>query len=132
MEDAEKQSIAHRIKIIAEEKGTTVSALERESGLGTGTLSRAIRDSKGINTETLDKVLDLWPDVKVEFIVCGTGDKYHATNITSLDMVNEPLANYDLKKIMARIIATEISDPVFEEELIKELNAIVERRSKKY
>ena len=93
--------IKERIKQVAENKGIPLGKFFKELGVSsTGFSGEKIK--KGVNSETIQKLICLFPDVDLHWLVTGEAKK---EVLQSNVIVNEPDTNYKTRTIESDILA---------------------------
>ena len=62
-----------RLKAFLTFKGTTLAQLERDIGIGAGTLSKAVKNNKTIGADKVVKILQFYDDLSAEWLMRGEG-----------------------------------------------------------
>ena len=68
------ESILDRVKKIIELKNISISRLEAEIGMSNSSLRKTLKKGKGMNTDTLEKILMKFPDVNPQWLILGEGE----------------------------------------------------------
>ncbi|QOG02382.1 helix-turn-helix transcriptional regulator [Flavobacterium sp. MDT1-60] len=77
-----------RIKQYIDLKGIKISAFEREIGMSNGSFASQLKNDKTIGVDKLEKILRIYSDINVEWLLTGTGD------MLKLNILNEETAPY--------------------------------------
>jgi transcriptional regulator with XRE-family HTH domain len=128
METTENKTFGNRIKSLIDEYKMSIRQFEKECDINTGTLSKAIKDERAIGVDKINLILKRFPEVNAGWLISGQGDMF--LNIShKKTSVNESGAHYmSTSKIMARIISTAVSDPMFEDDLLDALEETIKKR----
>lgn len=68
--------IISRIRKVLSDKGETVYALSKKTGISQSTLSSALNRNSGPSTSIIRSILGVYPDVSPEWLMNGDGDMY--------------------------------------------------------
>lgn len=68
--------ILSRIKLLAENEGITIGALERKIGASKGVLSRAISNGTDIQSKWLVSIVENYPRYSAQWLLTGRGDMF--------------------------------------------------------
>lgn len=130
MENTDLETIAGRLKSLISELGFTTRKFEIECGITKSTLSKAISEKRSMGVDKINLITQRFPEVNAGWLVSGQGKMFlNAKHLN--DVVREDGASYNpTSKLMARIISTAVSDPNFEEELLRDLDRIVLNKEK--
>jgi transcriptional regulator with XRE-family HTH domain len=63
-----------RLKAFLIFKGTTLAQLERDIGVGAGTLSKAVKNDSAIGADKVMKILQFYGDLSAEWLLRGKGE----------------------------------------------------------
>lgn len=63
-----------RLRAFLNYKGTTLAQLERDIGVGAGTLSKAVKNDSSIGVDKVMKILQLYGELSAEWLLRGDGD----------------------------------------------------------
>lgn len=77
-----------RIKQYLDSKGIRVSVFEREIGFSNGSFASQLKNDKTIGVDKLEKILRIYTDINVEWLLTGRGD------ILKQDILNEERVPY--------------------------------------
>lgn len=66
--------IVERLKEFIDFKHISISAFEKSVGLGNATFSKTLKVGGAIGTDKLEKILNVYPDINVDWLISGDGD----------------------------------------------------------
>ena len=66
--------IVERLKEFIDFKHISISAFEKSVGLGNATFSKTLKVGGAIGTDKLEKILNVYPDINVDWLISGEGD----------------------------------------------------------
>lgn len=75
-----------RLKLFLEFKGSSLAELERNIGVGSGTLSKAVKNNNSIGVDKVVRILQFYEDLSAEWLLRGKGEML--LNSRSLDSVD--------------------------------------------
>lgn len=75
--------ILPRLKLLAENEGITIGALERIIGASKGVLSRALANGTDIQSKWLEAVVENYPQYSEQWLLTGSGDMIKKINNSS-------------------------------------------------
>lgn len=76
----------HRYKLLADALNLSINQFEKEIGVGTSRISKAISKDYGVTTDIIFKIRSKYPNVSEEWLRDGTGDMFNKqTTITPTD-----------------------------------------------
>lgn len=78
-----------RIKQYLDLKAIKISVFEREIGMSNGSFASQLKNNKTIGVDKLEKILRIYTDVNIEWLLTGNGD------ILKADILNEEPVNYN-------------------------------------
>jgi transcriptional regulator with XRE-family HTH domain len=78
-----------RIKQYLDLKNIKISVFEREIGTSNGSFASQLKNGKTIGVDKLEKILRIYTDVNIEWLLTGNGD------ILKADILNEEAVNYN-------------------------------------
>lgn len=62
-----------RIERVIKEKGLSIRAFEQSIGASNGSVATAIKKGTDISTHTLAKIIDTYPEISADWLLCGEG-----------------------------------------------------------
>ena len=66
--------IVERLKEFIDFKHISISAFEKSVGLGNATFNKTLKVGGAIGTDKLEKILNVYPDINVDWLISGEGD----------------------------------------------------------
>lgn len=96
------------LKMLADEKKTTISALEKKIGVSNGTLDKIIKRNSKISSDILARILIQYPDINAKWLITGKGEmidynysqaKSYNIDSVNTNVVNEPIVGYGSKSL---------------------------------
>lgn len=73
--------IISRIRKVLSDKGDTVYALSKKTGISQSTLSSALNRNSGPSTSIIRSILGVYPDVSPDWLMNGEGEMYKSDKI---------------------------------------------------
>ncbi|WP_245896549.1 helix-turn-helix domain-containing protein [Flavobacterium sediminis] len=65
--------VSERLGIYLEKKGISFYAIENALNAGRGSISKAVKEGKNIGSNTLENILNLYPDLNPTWLLTGEG-----------------------------------------------------------
>ncbi|APD06889.1 hypothetical protein UJ101_01370 [Flavobacteriaceae bacterium UJ101] len=78
-----------RVKIIINKNRLSISAFEKKVGLSNNTIQIALKRGSNLKDETLNSILNVFPDINPTWLLTGRGNMF-----LELDFTSEPDSNY--------------------------------------
>jgi len=94
-----------RLKAFLTFRGSTLAQLERDIGIGAGTLSKAVKNNKTIGADKVMKILQFYTDLSAEWLMRGEGD-----------MIREGLNYKDSKDLKIESLEAQVASLTREKE----------------
>lgn len=69
--------VSDRLKQYIEAKGVSYYAFENSIDVSRGSISKAVKDSKSIGSNVLEKILSVYPDLNPSWLLTGEGDMFN-------------------------------------------------------
>ncbi|OYU84715.1 MAG: hypothetical protein CFE24_05295 [Flavobacterium sp. BFFFF2] len=82
-----------RVKLLIEKKGLSISAFERQTGMSNNSIQTAIKRKANLKDDTLNHIIEAFPDVSVEWLLLGKGNMFK--NEQAVMQVQETEIAYD-------------------------------------
>lgn len=92
--------IFKRLEEIIRSKGDNMSIFSRKSGIPQSTLASAKKRNGSINTDVLSALIHLYPDISIEWVITGEGNKLK--NIAIENTPNSEVEQYKTEIIRLR------------------------------
>lgn len=66
--------ILNRIKEYLDFKGISISAFEKSIGMSNASFGKSLKNNGAIGTDKLENILNIYPDISVEWLITGNGE----------------------------------------------------------
>jgi hypothetical protein len=127
MENTDNKEFIIRLKSLIDELGMSISRFEKEIAAGSSSIQKAIKEERSIGVDRVNLIIKRFPEVNAGWLISGQGEMF--LNVSHNNTVNEAGTEYmSTSKIMARIISTAVSDPMFEDDLLDALDEAIKKR----
>ena len=73
--------ILDRIKEFIDYKNISISAFEKSLGMSNASFSKSLKSGKGIGTDKLENILNIYPEISPEWLLTGEGSMLRNTEI---------------------------------------------------
>ena len=88
-------SLSERLFNFIKHKGYSINGFEKEIGVSTGMIAKAVKDDRSIGTDKLLKIFLKCPDINLHWLITGEGLMYR--NESDNTILQEPSALYNMK-----------------------------------
>lgn len=68
------ENISDRLKIYMDFKGLNAHTLTIDAGLSNGMIGKAIKTKTGLHSDSIEKILNTYPDLSPEWLLTGKGE----------------------------------------------------------
>lgn len=106
----------NRVAEIIQDKKLSVSHFERQINAANGTISTALRKESSLKDETLNKILEVFPEIGAEWLLTGrgiqykTGEKLETLKCDEFIRIEQLIANEVLKVLRPRFVEIQESN----------------------
>lgn len=83
--------VSERVGIFLEKKGISFYAFENNLNVSRGSISKAVKEGKSIGSNTLENILNLYPDLNPTWLLTGEGNMLKEESNTPNDIQSFPL-----------------------------------------
>ncbi|MCW5900469.1 MAG: hypothetical protein KIT10_14490 [Flavobacteriales bacterium] len=117
-------TIIDRLQELIQAYGLNNNSLTVKAGLSVGLIAQSIKNGKGLHSDTIQKILNAYPEVSAEWFVMGRGQMKRTAQHQGLPIAAEPPAPYVTPSEELLNAAREAGRQAAREEL----NALLERK----
>lgn len=116
----------HRLKVLADAFGFSVSQFEREVGVGVSTFSKAIQRNSAINKGIVLMIKDRYPEVNGDWLLTGEGSMFLTTSDKIKAIAQEAGKPHEEKGIFQKVAGLFKKIPEPQKEDLMTFNEIIE------
>jgi hypothetical protein len=119
------KTIIDRLVMYMNFKGLNANNITVDASLSNGLIGKAIKNNKGLNSETIEKLLSAYRDINPEWLMTGEGEMLKNAYKNYTNDVNETKSSYgsdkDLLITTQKMLIEELTEKV--NRLQKEISA---------